>query len=705
MHPNVQDLALRAARNAMVMAAAAAAAACGGGDGGIAPTADGAAPAAVTTGDAGQPRRTPPAGPSTAAPDDPVPQAPDGSLASAYVVTNIALERGGVVSRINAAGRIAGSYFSGDEAGHLRAFVWVQGRGLIDIGTLGGSSSQVAALNERGQVVGSAALAGDQVSHAFAWTDAGGIVDVGAAVSAGESSAADINDSGRIAGTARLADQSERGFVLAPPGGIALLAPLAGARDSRAWRINDAGQVAGTSGGRDAQGLPVSAGAFWRQADAAPLDMGTLRPPNTSEGFRFVHPRHLNASGQVAGWLSGAFNPQWPFLWSATQPMQDARPPTAPIFSEVAGFNDAGQMAINAEPGSARQARAFLRTAAGGHIDLGSLGGGGTVASGINRHGLIVGASNDAGGQPRAFAWWPSGGMVDLNTRLSKAPAGIRLHRAVAVSDNGSIVAESNVGLVLLGAPSQAPAIGPIVAEEAAAVNTPIDLRAAFADRDPNATHTALWTWDDGTAPSAGQVVQGQGSGTATGRHTFTAAGIYRVTLAITNTSGQSTRVDRTVVIYDSSGGFVAGAGWIQSPPGAYRPAPSVSGQALFGFVSRYPRGAERPAGLTRLEFRTASLRFVSGDYDWMVVTGARAQYQGTGTINGQGRYRFVLTAVDGARLAAGPADRFRIRIWSRDERNERDVVVYDNQVDDGADGTPAEGTEIGGGSIAILDR
>jgi len=38
---------------------------------------------------------------------------------------------------------------------------------------------------------------------------------------------------------------------------------------------------------------------------------------------------------------------------------------------------------------------------------------------------------------------------------------------------------------------------------------------------------------------------------------------------------------------------------------------------------------------------------------------------KGTGTINGKGTYRFVLTAVDGALQSAGKPDKFRIRIWN----------------------------------------
>jgi hypothetical protein len=68
----------------------------------------------------------------------------------------------------------------------------------------------------------------------------------------------------------------------------------------------------------------------------------------------------------------------------------------------------------------------------------------------------------------------------------------------------------------------------------------------------------------------------------------------------------------------------------------------------------------------------------------------------GTGTINGAGSYRFMLTAIDGDVLGSGRnGDRFRIKIWS-----DGGGLVYDNQVNvpDTADPT----TVIGGGSIVI---
>jgi hypothetical protein len=48
------------------------------------------------------------------------------------------------------------------------------------------------------------------------------------------------------------------------------------------------------------------------------------------------------------------------------------------------------------------------------------------------------------------MSWTAEEGIVDLNTRLHAPPAGMRVLNALAISDNGSIVALSNTGLVLL---------------------------------------------------------------------------------------------------------------------------------------------------------------------------------------------------------------------------------------------------------------
>ena len=113
-------------------------------------------------------------------------------------------------------------------------------------------------------------------------------------------------------------------------------------------------------------------------------------------------------------------------------------------------------------------------------------------------------------------------------------------------------------------------------------------------------------------------------------------------------------------------------------------------GQASFGFVSKYKKGADTPTGNTEFVFQAADLNFHSSSYDWLVVTGKDyAKFKGSGAINGglapnDEAYKFMLWAGD------DEPDTFRIKIWWEDANGEH--VVYDNCVDQA----------IGGGSIVI---
>jgi PKD repeat protein len=95
-------------------------------------------------------------------------------------------------------------------------------------------------------------------------------------------------------------------------------------------------------------------------------------------------------------------------------------------------------------------------------------------------------------------------------------------------------------------------------------------------------------------------VSEANGSGSVAGGHIYTAAGVYTLTLTVTDEAGNTAQaVFQYVVIYDPNGGFVTGGGWINSPPGAYTPNPNLSGKATFGFVSKYQKGANVPTGQT----------------------------------------------------------------------------------------------------------
>lgn len=78
------------------------------------------------------------------------------------------------------------------------------------------------------------------------------------------------------------------------------------------------------------------------------------------------------------------------------------------------------------------------------------------------------------------------------------------------------------------------------------------------------------------------------------------------------------------------------------------------------------------------------------------MVAGARAQFKGTGQINGAGDYGFLLTGIDGQISGGGGTDRFRIKIWDV----ATGAVVYDNEMD--ASEASDASTALGGGSIVI---
>jgi len=184
----------------------------------------------------------------------------------------------------------------------------------------------------------------------------------------------------------------------------------------------------------------------------------------------------------------------------------------------------------------------------------------------------------------------------------------------------------------------------------------------------------------------------------------FSTTGVHNVCVSGTDVAGNvSASQCALLAIYDPRAGFVTGGGWINSPTGAYTPNPTVTGQANFGFVSKYEKGATVPSGETEFHFQVANLDFHSTSYQWLVIAGDKAQYKGIGTINGSGTYGFILTAIDGdVNGGAGP-DRFRIKIWDATQTADGSSgAIYDNQL--GASDTADPSTAIGGGSIVIHD-
>jgi PKD repeat protein len=260
-------------------------------------------------------------------------------------------------------------------------------------------------------------------------------------------------------------------------------------------------------------------------------------------------------------------------------------------------------------------------------------------------------------------------------------------------------VTDLHVGMTPLPAVDSPPTVAAIVAPATpVAVKTVVSASAPFSDPDILDKHTAVWDWGDGSV-SKGVVNESRGSGTVLGTHAYVATGVYTVNLTVTDQAGLSGSFSYNyIVVYDPSVGFVTGSGWINSPAGAYAANPALAGKATFGFVSKYQKGASVPTGQTEFHFQMAGFDFQSTAYQWLIVAGAKAQYKGSGTVNGVSGYNFILTATDGAIRGGGGVDKFRIHITSASTG----ATVYDNVPGAADDINNANPEAIAGGNIVI---
>ncbi len=192
--------------------------------------------------------------------------------------------QGFVFGNINASGAFVGTLY----ASQLRAALWVDGT-VRDLGTLGGPSASAAAINDRGQVVGTSALA-TEGEHAFLWEN-GVMSDLGT-LGGRDSRALDINQGGQVAGQAQDAGGAWHAFLW-DQGVMQDLGAL-GDRPSFFTALNDPGDVVFAG----LVAVTPTPGFFWSH--------GALQELGTVSGSISMR---LNNRGQVAGndYPSGAF--------------------------------------------------------------------------------------------------------------------------------------------------------------------------------------------------------------------------------------------------------------------------------------------------------------------------------------------------------------------------------------------------------------
>ena len=128
------------------------------------------------------------------------------------------------------------------------AFSWTQSGGMVDLGTLGGTTAYADAVNDAGQVVGQSSTRRPASTHAFSWTEAGGMVDLG---TLGGTTAARyaVNDNGQVVGASATTAGRQRVTTRSSGRSRAAWSTSAPSVAARATRnaMNDAGQVVGGS--------------------------------------------------------------------------------------------------------------------------------------------------------------------------------------------------------------------------------------------------------------------------------------------------------------------------------------------------------------------------------------------------------------------------------------------------------------------------
>ena len=284
----------------------------------------------------------------------------------------------------------------------------------------------------------------------------------------------------------------------------------------------------------------------------------------------------------------------------------------------------------------------------------------------------LTASGTDPEVQPLTYAWDLDNNGTFETSGQSVSFAGVdgpaTLTVKVQVTDNGGLTATASTTLTVKNV---APIAGAITAPTSPVkVSSIVSASANFTDKGVLDTHTAIWDWGDGNT-STGGVTESNGSGSVTGSHSYTAAGLYTIKLTITDkdgATGQSTF--QTLIVYNPQGGFVTGGGWFNSPLGAYYDKPTKKGPGVTVFLVKYLKNASIPSGSLDFIFAAGTLQFRATSFDWLIVnqTNKTAQFQGSGKINGSGNYKFMVWASD------KNTDTFRIKIWKLDG-----TVVYDN--------------------------
>ncbi len=171
-----------------------------------------------------------------------------------------------------------------------RGFVWHAQVGLEELGTLGGSRSDAAGINDHGHVVGSSTNAAG-VQRAFLY-QTGAMRDLGT-LGGPSAVASDINGHGVVIGRAQAVDGTWHGFRYTDATGKQTLPGLLPGRSATAWALNNAGQFVGSD--RAANG---EWHAYYLDADG-PVDLNDRIDRQSASHWLLTGATGINERGDI----------------------------------------------------------------------------------------------------------------------------------------------------------------------------------------------------------------------------------------------------------------------------------------------------------------------------------------------------------------------------------------------------------------------
>jgi len=172
------------------------------------------------------------------------------------------------------------------------AFLWEDGKGMLDLGGLGGTCTIATGLNDRGQVVGQSWLTGDATQHAFRWDRKHGLIDLGT-LGGDFSSAQAINNAGQAVGGSYMVDNVQADAVLWKGTTMLDLGTVDADACSYAFAINELAQVVGDSGDANCG----STRAFLWERGGPMVDVNTL--VSSDSGIYVTLASTINDQGEI----------------------------------------------------------------------------------------------------------------------------------------------------------------------------------------------------------------------------------------------------------------------------------------------------------------------------------------------------------------------------------------------------------------------